>query len=153
MDTVADRFNKNARLTVFGKVAAIAENKKKIDTLVGKLKDALPGRLEGGNSIAKTSTQEVKAPEVYHAVDIKNPYPVAFAAVIAAALQNAGIDFYTDPMCRRLFVNKEHCTATHLNPVKQFLSSRLRFITGSNTNAKVVKAENTAQKLAYLVHQ
>ncbi len=86
MDTVADRLNKGARLTVFGKVAASADNRKKIDTLITKLKDALPSRLEGGNSVVRASPQEIKAPEVYHAVEIKSPFPVAFVAIIAAAM-------------------------------------------------------------------
>ena len=137
---------------MFGKVVDSGATKKKTDVLVAKLKAMLPKRLDHGSKGAKLNYDPIKAKDVYREISLGGSFPVQFVAVLTAAMQNAGIDFYTDSQCKSIYINRDHCSAAHLGPLKQFISSRLRFIINRDFG-KEDAVEKKLQKLAELVHQ
>ncbi len=85
-------------------------------------------------------------------------YAPEVKALIVTALSIANADFLIDTTNTTLIVNKDHATPQHLNLIKQFLRSRVRFLEkrfefkGKVTEKVQVAFDRKLAGLACLVH-
>lgn len=79
LDTVSRILNKDAEVTIFGKLANNSDNKDKIEKLIEKVKASMPKKkLEEGGNVTKQVTTMPRHLELYHKMPNSDGYALIF---------------------------------------------------------------------------